>query len=150
MEKSELIEMAKDAARVVLLDPALVCAVCEQESSWNPWAMRFEPGFLAHYVKPSLPEAPTTGEMARATSWGLMQVLGQVALEIGFSPREQLSGPFYSQLCDPTTGLEFGCKKLRKCFDVRGGDEYKALLMYNGGGNLNYPDQVKARMKHYW
>jgi len=32
------------------LDPALVCAVVEQESAWNPWAIRYEPLFFAKYV----------------------------------------------------------------------------------------------------
>jgi soluble lytic murein transglycosylase-like protein len=27
------------------LEPALVCAVVEQESNWNPWAIRYEPRF---------------------------------------------------------------------------------------------------------
>jgi soluble lytic murein transglycosylase-like protein len=79
-----LTNLAKDHAKKCNLDPALVCAVVEQESSWSPWAMRFEPGFLRRYIKPPVPEAPTTGEIARATSWGLLQIMGQVALEMGF------------------------------------------------------------------
>ena len=139
-----LIQLAKDAARNVLIDPALVCAVAEQESLWNPWAMRFEPMFLSHYVHPVMPDAPTTKELARATSWGLMQIMGQVALEMGFP------GQFFSELCDPTIGLLYGCKKLRRCLDARADDTTKALLMYNGGGNLNYPTQVLARMGKYF
>ena len=144
MDVIALVNLAKDQAKQLLLDPALVCAVVEQESGWNPWAMRFEPMFLAHYVKPSLPEAPTTGEIARATSWGLMQIMGQVALESGFE------GRFYSELCDPAVGLLWGSKKLQHCLDARGGDQEKALLMWNGGGNPEYPNQVLARMRKYW
>lgn len=144
MDIIALTNLAKDQAKKCVLDPALVCAVVEQESGWSPWAMRFEPGFLRHYVKPPLPEAPTTGEIARATSWGLMQIMGQVALEMGFE------GKFYSELCEPETGLLFGCKKLAKCLDARSGDQGKALLMYNGGSNLQYPDQVLARVRKYW
>lgn len=144
MDIPSLIDLSRAQAKLCILDPALVCAVVEQESGWNPWAMRFEPGFLSHYVKPNLPEAPTTGEMARATSWGLMQIMGQVALEMGFE------GRFYSELCDPAAGLLWGCKKLAKCLDARGGDQEKALLMWNGGGNLQYPDQVLARVRKYW
>jgi soluble lytic murein transglycosylase-like protein len=139
-----LTNLAKDQAKKCNLDPALVCAVVEQESSWSPWAMRFEPGFLRRYIKPPVPEAPTTGEIARATSWGLLQIMGQVALEMGFE------GRFYSELCEPETGLLFGCKKLAKCLEARGGDQHKALLMWNGGSNLSYPDQVLARVRKYW
>jgi soluble lytic murein transglycosylase-like protein len=143
MDDSPLIAIAKQCARNAILDPALVCAVCEQESGWNPWAMRFEPMFLRHYIKPVVPEAPTTEQMARATSWGLMQIMGETARELGFSSK------YLAELGDPATGLLWGCKKLRGCLDARG-DERLALLMWNGGGNPAYPDQVIARMKTYW
>jgi len=141
-DKNILVTLARGTARGMRQDPALVCAIIEQESNWNAWAMRFEPMFLAHYIKPALPEAPTTGEIARATSWGLMQVMGQVALEFGFQ------GKFYTELCDPSTGIFFGCRKLAKCMESRG-DVKAALLMWNGGGSPSYPDQVLARMKNY-
>lgn len=141
-DKNILVTLARGTARGMKLDPALVCAVIEQESNWNCWAMRFEPMFLAHYVKPALPEAPTTGEIARATSWGLMQIMGQVALEFGFQ------GKFYTELCDPGSGIFFGCRKLAKCLESRG-DVKAALLMYNGGSNTVYADQVLARMVNY-
>jgi len=143
MSVPELIELAKATARKHVLDPALVAAVCEQESSWNPWAMRFEPGFLARYIKPTLPDAPTTGEIARATSWGLMQVLGQTAFELGFNDK------YFSSLCDPSVGLLWGCTKLAKCIDSRS-DQRLALLMWNGGGRPQYADEVLARMKNYY
>ena len=142
MTQTDLETLAKNTAAAVGLDPVLVCAVIEQESNWNTWAMRFEPMFLAHYVKPALPEAPTTRELARATSWGAMQIMGEVALEFGFI------GPYLSALCDPEQGILLGCKKLKKCIDSRP-DVRSALLAYNGGGNLNYADQVIARMNSY-
>lgn len=141
-DHASLISLAKNVALIEQVDAALVCAVCEQESSWNQWAMRFEPMFLAHYVKPVMPEAPSTSEMARATSWGLMQIMGEVAREVGFQ------GHYFSELCQPDTGLTFGCKKLKACLDRRG-DVKAALLMWNGGGNLGYPGQVMARMEAY-
>lgn len=142
ISKDQLIILARGHARAAQIDPVLVCAVIEQESSWNPWAMRFEPMFLSHYVKPRVPEAPTTGEIARATSWGLMQIMGQVAYEVGFN------GHFFSELCDPEVGLLWGCQKLAKCIAARS-DQRSALLMWNGGGNSSYPDQVLARMRNY-
>jgi len=44
--------MASRAAAAQSIEPALVCAVVEQESGWNPWAMRYEPLFFAKYVAP--------------------------------------------------------------------------------------------------
>ena len=39
----EIIDLARHIACEHALDPALVCAVIEQESAWNPWAVRYEP-----------------------------------------------------------------------------------------------------------
>jgi len=142
---SQLLALARKAAVAQSLDPALVCAVIEQESGWNPWAMRYEPAFFSKYVaglytnnKISASEA-----YARGFSWGLMQVMGQVARETGFD------APFLSALCDPGQGLNVGCKVLRKKFDAMAGDTARALLAWNGGGNPSYAAQVLARLPHY-
>jgi soluble lytic murein transglycosylase-like protein len=87
----------------------LVCAVIEQESGWNNWAIRYEQGFYDHYVAPM--NLSDTAGRSRAFSWGLMQLMGEVAREFGFM------GQFLSELCDPDTGVDWGCKKLKKCLD---------------------------------
>jgi soluble lytic murein transglycosylase-like protein len=145
LPSSQLVVLARKAAVAQSLDPGLVCAVIEQESNWNPWAIRYEPAFFAKYVaslytnnKVSASEA-----YARGFSWGLMQVMGQVAREFGFD------GPFLASLCDPEQGLAVGCKVLRKKFDVNAGDATRALLAWNGGANTVYAAQVLARRAHY-
>jgi soluble lytic murein transglycosylase-like protein len=142
---SQLVLLAKRAAAAHSLDPVLVCAIVEQESAWNPWAVRYEPHFFAKYVaslytnnKISASEA-----YARGFSWGLMQVMGQVARETGFDAL------FLSALCDPEQGLALGCKVLRRKFDAAAGDTTRALLAWNGGANPAYPAQVLARKAHY-
>jgi soluble lytic murein transglycosylase-like protein len=94
---SQLLTLARKAAAAQSLDPALVCAVIEQESGWSPWATRYEPAFFSKYVaglytnnKISASEA-----YARGFSWGSMQVMGQVARETGFD------GPFLSATKNP-------------------------------------------------
>ena len=141
----KLVALAAETARAHDLDPSLVCAVIEQESAWNPWAMRYEPAFFAKYVaslytnnKVSASEA-----YARGFSWGLMQVMGQVARESGFGDR------FLSGLCDPAAGIEFGCRILRKKLALANGDTLQALLAWNGGGNPNYGVEVLARRSKY-
>ena len=123
------------------LDAAMVCAVIEQESGWIPWAMRYEPAFFDHYIS-SMTGLTATERTARATSYGLMQVMGQTARELGFS------GRFLSELCDPDVGIDFGCRKLQKEFATHGADE-SGLLAYNGGGNPDYGKQVLARVGTY-
>ncbi len=134
--------LAKKWAIKYGLDPFLVCAVIEQESGWNPWAMRFEPAFLQAYVKPLDPMKPTTREIAMSCSFGLLQTMGLVAVEFGWH------GSFLTELCDPDIGVDYGCRKLQKCFAQHGSNE-AALLSYNGGGNSSYPSQVLARVSHY-
>ncbi len=138
---SELVLMAHAAAARFNLEPALVCAVIEEESSWDTYAIRYEPLFGERYVK-SL-NLPPTEEMARSISWGLMQVMGQVAREHGFARR------FLSEICSPKIGIEIGCTVLARKFGDAGGDVAKGLLFWNGGGDADYPERVLNRMFHY-
>jgi len=73
---SQLLVLARKAASVHSLDPSLVCAVVEQESGWNPWAMRYEPAFFSKYVAPLYTnnKIAATEAYSRGFSWGLMQV----------------------------------------------------------------------------
>ena len=107
--------------------------------------MRYEPAFFAKYVaslytnnKVSASEA-----YARGFSWGLMQVMGQVARENGFTDH------YLSGLCDPSAGMEVGCRVLRKKLDAAKGDAVQGLLLWNGGANPNYPVEVLARRTGY-
>jgi soluble lytic murein transglycosylase-like protein len=137
----ELEQLARTVAQAHGLDQSLFLALIENESSWNPWAFRFEPAFLKTYLHDSPFSASET--QARATSFGLAQVLGQVAREYSFT------GKFLTELCDPETGLKYGAMKLRDCMKRANGDERDALLRYNGGGDKQYPDRVFARRQKY-
>ena len=136
-----LLALARAAATAHELDPALVCAVVEQESAWDAHAIRYEPGFRTRYVAPL--GLPPTEEVARSISWGLMQVMGQVARERGFS------GKFLSALCDPAAGLDIGCAVLAAKLSTADGNLARALEFWNGGANANYASQVLARMARY-
>src|SRR5438876_10151492 len=142
---SQLLALARKAASAQSLDPSLVCAVVEQESGWNPWAIRYEPLFFSKYVAPLYTnnKIAATEAYARGFSWGLMQVMGQVAREVGFDAL------FLSAMCDPEQGLVIGCKVLRKTLDAMAGDTTRGLLAWNGGGNPAYAAQALARRTHY-
>ena len=142
---SKLLALARRAAEAENLDSAVVCAIVEQESSWNPWAMRYEPHFFSKYVAPLYTnnKIGATEAYARGISWGLMQVMGQVAREKG------VASLYLSTLCDPAVGLAVGCRILRQKLDAAGGDTPKALLAWNGGGNPDYAEEVLARVSRY-
>lgn len=113
------------------IDVALLCAVVEHESSWNPFAIRMEKAFYDKYVaQMSLND---TEEYTRSMSWGLMQIMGETARELGFD------GHFMSELCDPDVGMTYGCKKLARCLAIHNLDQMAALSAYNGGGDPSYP-----------
>jgi soluble lytic murein transglycosylase-like protein len=138
---AELISLARAAAAAHELDPALVCAVVEQESAWDAHAIRYEPAFRSRYVAPL--GLPPTEEVARSISWGLMQVMGQVAREHGFR------GKFLSALCDPAAGLDIGCAVLAAKLSSAADNVDRALELWNGGANADYAPQVLARMPGY-
>ncbi len=143
MTKEQLIVLAEQAAQAHGLDPVLVKAVCHHESgNWKPWAIRYEPAFYTRYIS-SMTGLSETEKQGRAFSYGLCQIMGQVARELGFS------GTYLTELLDPVPNLEYGCKKLARCMKNADGDVRKALLSYNGGGNLAYPDLVMKLMKQY-
>jgi soluble lytic murein transglycosylase-like protein len=142
---SAFIAVARKLALAAGLDPALVCAICEQESAWNPWSIRYEPEFYLRYLLP-LAVSGTLGDAtearARAFSWGLMQVMGETAREHGYAGH-------LPALCVPATGIAIGCRVLASKLAAARGDVESALLAWNGGANPDYPAQVLARMPKY-
>jgi hypothetical protein len=153
--QGQLIDWARVIAMSHNLPVELVCAVCEEESGkrnaripggledWDPTSTRFEVGFLRRWVKPDNLNAPTTEEIDSAHSFGLMQIMGLTARELGFK------GRYLTELCNPECGLEFGCRKLRVCMDRTNNKIEDALLQYNGGSDPGYPSRVMGRMSKY-
>lgn len=142
MDYTQLVQLAKEIARKHVLDPALICAIVEQESDWIPWAIRYEPAFQKRYVEP-LGLANQTEIVARSMSWGLMQTMLQSVREIGYHGHA-------AELCDPFTALEWGCQLFGRKLDAAKGDVHAALQLWNGGGNPAYGQQVLARVEKYW
>jgi soluble lytic murein transglycosylase-like protein len=138
---SDYTGLAKQVAQEHGLDPALVCAIVEQESAWNPWAIRYEPAFYSKYIS-ALRGLTATEGCSRAISWGLVQLMGECARENGYTGA-------LAALCDPQTGLEQGCIHFAKKLKAAAGDTAKALQLWNGGGNPQYSTQVLARVGKY-
>ncbi|MFZ1325935.1 MAG: lytic transglycosylase domain-containing protein [Candidatus Contendobacter sp.] len=105
------------AAQRHTLPVSLIRAIVHIESGGNPWAVRYEPAFYDRYVmtKPVKAHAPCsvkTESRLRATSFGLMQIMGQTARETGFD------GVYLTELCDPAVGLDWSCTYLARLVEV--------------------------------
>ncbi len=157
MPQSEMVQRVKpmwalieEQADAFNLRPALLAGLVCQESSGNPYAMRFEPKFRWF---PRLPDGTPNIPVIRQrmpggmsldtelqglkTSWGLCQVMGENLREMGFVG-------WWPAACQPDVALKYGAKFLSAKLATHGEDERKALLAYNGGGVAEYPDKVLA------
>lgn len=133
------------------VDPdALMFAWIAQESEWNLHAIRYEPGFYRRWVPDEVKRRSPTEAHARAFSWGLLQMMGQVAREQGFRPR------YLTRLLDPATNIVL-CSQYLVNDRKRNTDGTwaGALAAYNGGlrGNREPPyrrqvyiDKILARL----
>lgn len=142
------------------LPVGLVAAIIEVESGWDTYAMRYEPVFAARYITRELVQprgvcTRLTEELSLAMSWGLMQIMGQTARELGFDR------PYLAALCDPAPGIEYGCRLLRQKWQ-RYAKEYGVggvISAYNAGKprtndrgqwvNQDYVDKVKSAWDKY-
>jgi soluble lytic murein transglycosylase-like protein len=139
------------AAQKYELDPLLVEAIVLTESAGNTDGFRFEPAFYNRYMKPMKMHV---GKNPRriSSSYGLMQIMYQVALERGYPTCEPPEGLFI-----PEVGLDYGCKQLRMLVDwasefptVTDQQRVEAVLAsYNGGRGGNKPTDKPLRNASY-
>lgn len=150
---SEVSNLIYKEASNFQLAPQLIAAVIHQESNGNPFAVRYEEKFFNKYLRNKAPKelqgsvpdfnvcSIYTERILRASSLGLMQVLGETAREMGFAK------DFLTELCIPRYGIEYGCKYLFRMLEKHGGEVTAALLSYNGGGNPLYPKEVLGHIE---
>jgi len=150
------------------LDPILLASQVTQESAGNTFAMKFEPRYpylwdvrrdekfrrltaderMCIQPPPDFFAMPgvyaETEWIAQKTSWGLLQIMGATARELGYH-RMYLSG-----LLDPVEGLDYACKYLVRLKKTVNGNEEKMLAAYNAGlgnlaGGVRYANAVLQR-----
>jgi hypothetical protein len=138
-------------------DAQLVTAICLQESSYNSEAIRLENGFYNKYTRKE--NLSPCVEILLAASYGLMQTMGQMLQEVGYFkglvfPVHRLVGldsnldakqvivALDNYVSDPAQQIKYGCRHFANKYAHAGGDLGKALLLWNGGGNLLYSSEV--------
>lgn len=145
-------EIIKRSSQTFEIPEELIKSIIIKESGVRIYAVRYEPAFTRNYLIDKdtgklksleklgghIPKEinKTTEYVLRSASFGLMQVMGQVAREKGFSKESLL------ELCNPELNIYFGCRHFKYLLDMKMGDVGKALLNWNGGGNPNYAKEV--------
>jgi len=112
------------------INPVIVGAIVMQESAGNTSATRYEENYrwLLHPDRYSSMNniSRMTEVNQQKTSWGLMQVMGGVARELGFE------GPLVD-LCKPEIGIDLGIKKLMQLKEKYKDNINDVLASYNAG-----------------
>jgi len=124
---NQLIDTHPDRGSVPI---CCVKALCFVESNFDEFALRYEPSYK--WLVGSDSTLTATERMGQMCSWGLIQVMGGVAREMGFTGH-------FPRLCDPFLGLRYGLRHLLK-FYMKYGDWPDALSAYNAGSPRKGPD----------
>jgi soluble lytic murein transglycosylase-like protein len=113
-------------------------AQVQVESGGDPFAFRYEPKYFDRYIKdnPGTPQNEHPDALAQkygplaACSYGLLQIMYETAVEIGFDGRPE-------DLFQDRVGLAWAAKYLRSLLDWAHGDIEQALSAFNGGKGGN-------------
>jgi soluble lytic murein transglycosylase-like protein len=123
----------REAAEDYGLNPKIVEAVVLVESSGFTHSYRYEPEFWKRYMEG---KSQWQGANPRrvSASYGLMQCMYPVAVELGFTGEPE-------ELFQPNVGLKYGCLKLKELLAWSKGNVDQALAGFNGGkgGNAHPP-----------
>ncbi len=107
-----------------------------QESGAEVWAYRYEPDakwqHMALSFSKKLNVSFETEVFMQHCSWGLMQIMGFKARELGFDQH-------LPQLLLPSQGIEWGCKALAKFHSRYNFDLGPTIAAYNAGSAVMTP-----------
>ena len=111
------------------LIPKIVIGICQQESAFNPVSCRYEKNYKWLYkpdkVKPKLCSLDTE-TVFQQTSWGIMQVMGAVYREYGYTDWLPVI------ISDIENQIAYGCKHLAN-LKKRFPDGLDYIAAYNAG-----------------
>lgn len=132
------------------IDPKIISAIITVESSWRPKVARYEKNYIYTFKADDYAEKHgitlQTEIGFQKHSWGLMQLMGGTARQIGYTD-------WVPDLCKPEYGIYWGCMYFKKnCMEyVKVSDQIAA---YNAGSvrrkedgsykNQEYVDKVMA------
>lgn len=150
---ASLVAIVEQAARAEQVDMNLVKAVVTVESTWDPKVARVEKAWKYFYFESEFAEKMNitleTEKALQSMSIGLMQIMGSVARELGFTGN-------LSELFRPEVNVIWGCKKLKQLLK-KYPDESDVISAYNQGSprksesgmykNQRYVDKVSKELR---
>jgi hypothetical protein len=134
--------LIKKSANEFGINWLVIKSVCIKESNMNPWVTRFEPKWKwfvtpENFAKKNMISNKTEINQ-QMTSFGLMQVMGCVIRELGFTDN-------LNKILIPENSIKYGAMKLKSLLD-KYVDLPTALAAYNAG-NPNYEQgQIYAKL----
>ena len=151
MKSEEIFDLCRVISKAHQVDPILVIAICGQESNYTPSSVRFEPKwnylFETEKFARKLKITQATEEQLQKFSWGIMQVMGSVARELGFDKA-------LPELIKADLGIYYGILKL-SVLATKYKNQTDQIASYNGGNatkvngiyrNHKYVDSILKRM----
>lgn len=107
LPKSGILQIINDKCHAYDLDNVLIQAIVQVESSFMEKAMKYEMSYTSYYSDLYFAKFfhidQNTERALQRFSYGLMQVMGGTARGYGFTG-------FLTDLLDPETNIEYGCK----------------------------------------
>ena len=137
LQNAALMGLIVSTARGAQVPPELVLGIIEAESGGDPHATKINATYPYTMMQAKRPAGCSVDmeRMCQKTAWGLMQVMGATARELGFDG-------WLSELVNPETnvrlGIEFLGRKMSQYFE-RDGIE-GVVAAYNGGAPRRRPD----------
>lgn len=127
------------------VDPDLAIAIAAAESNFDEFAVRHEPGWrwfldIEGYAARNR-ISQDTERMLQACSFGLLQVMGTVAREVGFKDNLLM-------LTRPEIAIKYGCFKIQELMK-RFSKTEDLVSAYNMGTPKKMPDGVTYINNHY-
>ena len=133
MELTDIEEVTSKILKIVpryRLDYSLIQAIAKVESNFDRWAVRYEAGF-SYLLTPEVfakknKITVSTETQCQKMSWGLLQIMGGTARDLGFT------GPL-TQLLEIENNLKWGCKYLVKLGEKHGMNSANQVAAWNAG-----------------
>lgn len=144
MTLNDVFMLCTDAGKKYGLDPVLLLAICEQESSFLSDAVRLENGFYRRYARP-LGYSPAVAVLL-SSSYGLMQTMGDSLRMLSFfdpsMKASHVAEKIDEYLRTPAVQVDCGARWFLSKLKAASGNIEKALGFWNGDQTGRYASEV--------